>query len=112
MNDSRRKSQLPSVGGAGQHGRNDENATTAKSIACSLNIVNPFNTCQAQAGPVVWSILDAIHTVVRELLARGLVEDGPAIDQVITASWAKMGAASYLTAKDREAWATVGGSNE
>ena len=62
------------------------------------------DTCQAQATPTVWATVDAIHTVVRELLARGLVEDGPEIDQVITASWAKMGGASYLTRKDRKAW--------
>ena len=54
------------------------------------------DTCQAQAGPVVWAAIDAIHTVIREMLAVGLVEDGPEIEGVIRASWVAMQSASYM----------------
>jgi len=97
-----RENAKPAAGDGGQS--QNENVTRTNPIVPHI-----LDTCQAEATPTVWATIDAIHTVVRELLARGLVEDGPVIDQVISASWAKMRGASYLTRKDRKAWAAVGG---
>jgi len=69
-------------------------------------IVNPFPgpIPVAAGGPIAWAACDGIFSLAHELVARGLLSNGPDLDAAIWAAWMAMGQASYLKRKDRKAW--------
>ena len=65
--------------------------------------VNPQMIPTAAAGVVNWTVCDSLHTLARELIERGLVEDNDELTAAIGASWAKMvNQASYFPAGELE----------
>jgi len=92
--DKQAKSPGVNQGGGGRAGE----PSPMQSIPLFGEQVNPnvVNTCQAQAGPTIWAVLDSLHSLKHELLSRNLVADGPELDAAIGASYAMMLAASYI----------------
>ena len=96
--------KMPAVGDNGQ--ARDEagaNPLSLPIILTGTQFVNPLSIPTAAAGVVNWATCDALHTLARELVERGLVDDDDRLTAAMRASWAKMVQASYFPAGELEA---------
>ena len=72
-------------------------------ILTGTQFVNPSTIPTAAAGVVNWATCDALATLARELVERGLVDDDDRLTAAMRASWAKMVQASYFPPSELEA---------
>ena len=65
---------------------------------------NPQTIPTAAAGVVNWAVCDALATLSRELIERGLIEDNDELTEAIGASWQTMvSQASYFPPSELQA---------
>ena len=86
-------------------GPGGEVTSGGKSISPSSILIFPVVSSipTAAGGPVHWATCDALATLARELVERGLVDDDDRLTAAMRASWAKMVQASYFPAGELEA---------
>jgi len=92
------------VGGAGQvRDEAGANPLSLPIVMHPVEFVNPqFSALPSSIGGICnWCITDALATLSRELIERGLVEDNDELTEAIGASWARMvNEASYIPAAE------------